>query len=76
MENKAPEKNRTEIIYALAGHIRSTSPISYHEIIKWDTEWLRALLEWYERPPEIEITFRLSQKAVKILLERINLKTL
>ena len=51
-----------EIIYALAGHIRTTSPISYHEIIGWPTEYIRALVEWYERPEEPETVYILPYK--------------
>lgn len=60
MDKKQPKKelSRMEIIYALAGHIRTTSPISYHEIIGWPTEYIRALVEWYERPEEPEHTLK------------------
>ena len=52
MKKEQPKKelSRMEIIYALAGHIRTTSTISYQEIIKWPTEYLQVLLDWYEKP--------------------------
>lgn len=48
METKK-ELSRSEIIFELAKHIRSTSPISYHEIIQLKTEYLSKLLNWYEK---------------------------
>ena len=56
------ELSRPELVYALAAHIRSTSPIPYHEIIKWPTECLRRLLTWYEQPDESIGTFLQSEK--------------
>ena len=55
---KTDERGRTELIYELAKHVRSTSPIRYHEMITWKTEHIRALVEWYERPEEPEHTLK------------------
>ena len=46
------KQSREEIVFGLAAHIRSTSPIPYHEIIKWPTEVLRRMLAWYEKPDD------------------------
>lgn len=44
-QTKKPERNRTEIIFALAQHAH---PTWYHSLLNKPTEALRALLEYYE----------------------------
>jgi hypothetical protein len=43
------ERGRVEIIYALAQYCH---PSWYHDILCWKTEWLRKLLEYYEKPED------------------------
>lgn len=64
--------NRTQIIYALAAHIRSTSPISFHEIMKWKTEHLQALLEWYEGMEEDEKFFK---KMLDMVMDEVKMQS-
>lgn len=44
-QTKKPERNRTQIIFALAQHAH---PTWYHSLLNKPTEALRALLEYYE----------------------------
>lgn len=51
MENKKT-MDRPDIIYALA---RYACPAWYPKLIGWKTEHLKSLLEWYQRPEEVEM---------------------
>lgn len=50
-QTKKPERNRQEIIFALAQHAH---PTWYHSLLNKPTEALRALLEYYERAEKEE----------------------
>lgn len=73
MTTKSIKKmSRQEVYFALAQYVHQDH---YKQIITWPTEYLESLLEWYQRPEEKKVTFKLSRKAQSILLARVGVFT-
>lgn len=57
--------NRTEIIFALAQHCHQDW---YQSILNWPTEYLKALLDWYNEPKDKKNGFKINRKVVMVLV--------